>query len=87
MDSDVIMNDQMKRYETSLHTMQSAVLSVVAAIVPIANRMANEDRWTTLASSMNNGLEVLDAASKYATFKKYENVFKNVTTKAGKEVT
>ena len=87
MDSDVIMNDQMKRYETALHTMQSAVLSALAAIVPIANRMANEDRFTTLASSMNDGLEVLAAASKYATFKRYENVFKNVTTEAGKEVT
>ena len=90
MDSDVIMKDQMKRYETSLHNMQSAVLSAMAAIVPIANRMANEDRFTTLAStgsSMNDGLEVLAAASKYPTFKRYENVFKNVTTEAGKEVT
>lgn len=87
MDSDVIMNDQMRRFETTLHTMQSAVLSAMAAIAPIANRMANEHRFTTLATTMNDGLEVLAAASSYATFKRYENVFKNVTTDAGKEVT
>ena len=32
VDSDVFMTDQMKRYEQILHTMQTAILSAMAAI-------------------------------------------------------
>ena len=63
MNSDVIMTDQMKRYEQMLHTMQIAVLSAMTVIVPVANCMANEHKFTTLADGMNDGLEVLAAAS------------------------
>ena len=49
--------------------------------------MANEHKFTTLAEGMNDGLEVLEAASVYANFHRFENVFKGVTMDAGKEVT
>ena len=89
MDNEVLMmmTDIMKRFEKSMFIMQTAVLSALVAIVPIANRMANEDKFTTLAKGMNDGLELLAAASTYATFHRFENVFKSVATEAGKEVT
>ena len=87
MDHQVMMNDNMKRYEHSLSVMQTAILSAIAAIVPVANRMANEDRFTTLARGMNEGLELLAAASTFATYRRFENVYKGVTTEAGKEAT
>lgn len=87
MDIEVIMSDQMKRFEHCMLVMQKAVLSALTAIVPVANRMANEDRYTSLATGINEGLEVLAAASTFASFRRFENVFKGVTTEAGKEVT
>lgn len=87
MDPDVILTDQMKRFEHMLLTLQTAILSAMAAIVPVANRMSNEQKFTTLAEGMSDGLELLAAASTFATFRRYENVYKGVTTEAGKEVT
>lgn len=87
MDFNVVLNDQMKRFETAMFTMQSAVLSAMAAIVPVANRMSLEGRFTSLVDGMSDGLGVLAAASSFANFKRYENVYKHVTTEAGKEVT
>ena len=87
MDNEVIMSDTMKRYEHSMFIMQSAVLSTLTAIVPVANRMANEDKFTTLAKGMNDGIELLAAASTITSFRRFENVHKGVTTDAGKEIT
>ena len=89
MDTQVLMmmTDVTKRYEKSMCIMQTAVLLAMSAMVPVANRMANEDKFTTLAKGMNDGLELLAAASMYATYRRFENVFKSVTTEAGKEVT
>ena len=87
MDKEVLMNDVMKRYEHSMFVMQSATLSALAAIVPVANRMANEDKFTTLAKGMNDGIELLAAASTFASYRRFENIYKGVSTEAGKEVT
>ena len=48
--------------------------------------MVNEDRFSTLVSSMNGGQEVLVVAGSFATFQRYENLYKNAGIKADKEV-
>ena len=87
MDDDVSMTDNVKRVENALGTLQSAILSALAAISPVANRLANEKRYTSLTQGMNDGLELLATASRFATYKRFENVSKSVSTDAGKEVT
>ena len=87
MDDDVTMTESVKRVEVALCTLQSAILSALSAIAPVANRMANEKKFTTLTQGMNDGLELLATASRFATFKRFENVSKSVSTEAGKEVT
>ena len=87
MDEDVSMTENVKRVENALGTLQSAILSALAAISPVANRLANEKRYTSLTQGMNDGLEVLATASRFATYKRFENVSKSVSTDAGKEVT
>ena len=68
MDDDVTMTEGVKRVETALFTLQSAILSALSAIAPVANRMANEKKNSTLTQGRNDGLELLATASRFATF-------------------
>ena len=87
MDAEVPMSDEKKKGEHIMFTSQRAILAALTAILPVANRMLKENVFTSLATDMNKGIELLAAASTFLTFRRYENVYKAVTTDAGKELT
>ena len=87
MDLEVPMSDEKKKVEHIMYTTQRAILAAMTAILPVANRMLKENTFTSLASDLNKGIELLAAASTFLSYRRYENVFKAVTTEAGKEIT
>ena len=87
MDVEVPMSDEKKKGEHIMFTTQRAILAALTAILPVANRMLKENVFTSLASDLNKGIELLAAASTFLNYRRYENVFKAVTTEAGKELT
>ena len=87
MDAEVPMSDEKKKAEHVMYTTQRAILAAMTAILPVANRMLKENSYTSLASDLNKGVELLAAASTFLTYRRYENVYKAVTTEAGKELT
>ena len=87
MDVEVPMSDEKKKGEHIMFTAQRAILAAMTAILPVANRMLKENVFTSLASDLNKGIELLAAASTFLNYRRYENVYKAVTTEAGKELT
>lgn len=87
MDAEVQMSDDKKKVETSLYNAQRGLLAGLTAILPVVNRLMIEDKYTSLAKDLNSGIELLASTSTYITYRRFENVFKGVTTEAGKEVT
>ena len=81
------MSEEKKKIEHVMYTSQRAILAAMTAILPVANRMLKENSFTSLASDFNKGIELLAAASTFLSYRRYENVYKAVTTDAGKEVT
>lgn len=87
MDVEVQIPDDKRKHERTLLAIQRGLLAGLTAILPVANRMLVENRFTSLAKDLNAGIELLAATSTYITYRRYENIFKAVTTDAGKEVT
>ena len=87
MDIDVNIPEDKKKQENILFAIQRGLLAGLVAIVPVANRILVEDKFTSLAKDLNAGLGLLAATSTYIQYRRYENIFKSVTTEAGKEVT
>ena len=87
MDAEVPMSEDKKKLEHIMFTSQRGILAAMTAILPVANRMLKENSFTSLASDLNKGIELLAATTTFLTYRRYENVFKAVTTEAGKEIT
>ena len=86
MDTEVFLTEEKKKLEHMLFTVQKGVLAALSAIIPVANRMMEQEKFTSLAADMDEGVEMLAATSTFINFRRFENVFKSVTTDAGKEV-
>ena len=54
--------------------------------MPIANRMMAQNKFSSLSDDMNRGLALLTAMSNFLNYRRFDNVFKSVTTDASKEV-
>ena len=84
MDSEVKLNEDRKRFEAVLFNVHKAILSTLTAIVPVANRMMAQNKFTSLCDDMDKGLGLLAATSNYLSYRRFENIFKSVCTDAGK---
>ena len=61
-------------------------MTALTATAPIANCMMAQNKFSSLSDDMNRGLALLAAMSNFLNYRQFENVFKSVTTDAGKEV-
>ena len=87
LDTEVQISEDKKKYEHVLFTIQKGVLAALTAMIPVANRMMEQIKFTSLTADMDEAVELLAATSTFINFRRFENVFKSVTTEAGKEVT
>ena len=86
MDKEVRLSEDKKRFENVLYTVHRGVLTAVTMNAPIAKRMMAQNKFSSLSENMNLGLAMLAATSNFFNYRRFENVFKSVTTDAGKEV-
>ena len=86
MDTEVQMSDDKKKFENVMYTSQQGILTALTAMVPVANRMMEEDRYTSLAANMNKGIQLLATTATFINFRRFENVFKGAGSEVGKEL-
>ena len=76
MDSEEKLNEDRKQFEAILFMVHKGMLSALSAIVPIANRMMAENKFTSLCDDMNDSVALLMATSNFLSYRRFENVFK-----------
>ena len=86
MVKEVHLSEENKRFKNVLFTVHRGILTAMTAIAPIANRMMAQNKFSLLSDDMNRGLVFLATTSNFLNYRRFENVFKLVTTDAGKEV-
>jgi len=74
LDQEVEPDEWGKRYETTVCNLRSAILSSLMALSPLINRVGMENSCTSLATEINDGLEVVCAAAAYAGYHRCENL-------------
>ena len=86
MDKQVHLSKEKKRFENVLFTAHRGILTALTAVTPIANRIMAQNKFSSVSDDMNRGLALLAATSNCLMYRRFENVFKSVTTDAGKDV-
>jgi hypothetical protein len=67
-----------------LHT---GFLVALTSCIPVFNRLAKDNLYTSLTSDINDRIKFLISAASFALSKGYENANRGVSTTTGKEVT
>ena len=69
MDPEFKLSEDRKRFGSVLHTAHKGVLSALAVVAPIANRMMAENKFTSLCDDMDACIALLTSTSNFLSYR------------------
>jgi hypothetical protein len=86
MDTEIKLTDVGKKYESLAQVMHTAVLVSLTCFIPVFNRLAKDNMYTSLTSDINDGIKGIMSTASYVLSRRYENANKGASTTTGREV-